>query len=167
MTLSLACLVPLAPLTIRVFTTLESDPRDLWPLRHLIRVMRRHDLTKKIPTYLHTYPPTYLPTYLCTSIREHSKGAIQETCDLWDIWSEWWEDMVKLLFMHRIQGSLDPRIQGSLDSRIQGSLGHRIQGSFSPRIEGSFYPRILGSSNPQIIFICDGYKSCFIYSLTF
>ena len=59
---------------------------------------------------------------------------------------------VKLLFMHRIQGSLDPRIQGSLDSRIQGSLGHRIQGSLSPRIEGSFYPRILGSSNPQIIF---------------
>ena len=25
------------PLTIRVFTTLQSDPRDLWPLRHLIR----------------------------------------------------------------------------------------------------------------------------------
>ena len=23
----------------------KSDPRDLWPLRHLIRVMRRHDLT--------------------------------------------------------------------------------------------------------------------------
>ena len=26
-----------APLTSRVFTTLQSDPRDLWPLRHLIR----------------------------------------------------------------------------------------------------------------------------------
>ena len=36
-----------APLTIRVFTTLQSDPRDLWPWRHLIRVMMRHDLTKK------------------------------------------------------------------------------------------------------------------------
>ena len=59
---------------------------------------------------------------------------------------------VKLLFMHRIQGSLDPRIQGSLDSRIQGSLGHRIQGSLSPRIQGSLYPWILGSSHPQIIF---------------
>ena len=44
------------PLTIRVFTTLQSEPRDLWPLRHLIRVMRRHDLTKKS-----TYPPTYQP----------------------------------------------------------------------------------------------------------
>ena len=45
---------------------LTSNPRDLWPLRHLITVMRRHHLTQKdlptyIPTYLHTYPPTYLP----------------------------------------------------------------------------------------------------------
>ena len=43
----LAWLVGPAPLTIRVFTTLQSDPRDLWPLTHLIRVMMRHDLTKK------------------------------------------------------------------------------------------------------------------------
>ena len=28
-------------------TPSESDPRDLWPLRHLIRVMRGHDLTRK------------------------------------------------------------------------------------------------------------------------
>ena len=28
------------------FLTPLSNPRDLWPLRHLIRVMRRHDLTK-------------------------------------------------------------------------------------------------------------------------
>ena len=27
------------------FLTLKSNPRDLWPLRHLIRVMRKHDLT--------------------------------------------------------------------------------------------------------------------------
>ena len=45
-----------APLTIKAFTTLQSDPRDLWPLRHLIRVMRRHDLTKN------TYIPTRSPT---------------------------------------------------------------------------------------------------------
>ena len=25
----------------------KSNPRDLWPLRHLFRVMRRHDMTKK------------------------------------------------------------------------------------------------------------------------
>ena len=28
-------------------TQQQSDPRDLQPLRHLIRVMRRYDLTKK------------------------------------------------------------------------------------------------------------------------
>ena len=39
------CLLCLTPLTIRVFTTLQSEPRDLWPLRHLISVMRRHDLS--------------------------------------------------------------------------------------------------------------------------
>ena len=39
----------------------KSHPRDLWPLRHLFRVMRRHDLTKK---YLPTYIPTHLPMYL-------------------------------------------------------------------------------------------------------
>ena len=78
-------LVGWAPLTIRVYTTLQSDPKDLWPLRHLIRVMKRHDLTEKIPTYLHTYPPTYLPTHLPThpptSRTEHPQGAILETCD--------------------------------------------------------------------------------------
>ena len=70
-------------------TPSRSNPEDLWPLRHLIRVIRRHDLTKKIPTYQHTYPPTYLPT----SLTEHPQRAIRETCDLWDIWSEWWRYM--------------------------------------------------------------------------
>ena len=45
-----------------------SNPRDLWPLRHLIRVMRRHDLTKKDL-------PTYLPTSLHPYIREHLSRA--------------------------------------------------------------------------------------------
>ena len=77
---SIGDLVPwsvcLTPLTIRVFTTLQSEPRDLSPWDILIRVMRRHDLTK-------IYLPTCLPTYLCTSIREHPKGAIG-ICDIWD-----------------------------------------------------------------------------------
>ena len=30
------------------FSHTTSDPTDLWPLRHLLRVMRRHDMTKKI-----------------------------------------------------------------------------------------------------------------------
>ena len=78
-------------LRVLLLLTLQSDPRDLRRLRHLIRVMKRHDLTEKRPTY--NIPTQYPPTYICTSIREHPKGAILETCDLWDIWSEWWEDM--------------------------------------------------------------------------
>ena len=45
--------------------TLQSDPRYLWPLRHLIRGMRRHYY---LPANLPTYLPTYL-SYLLTSIR--------------------------------------------------------------------------------------------------
>ena len=37
MSLSLGLSVCLLPLTITVFTTLQSDPRDLWPLKHLTR----------------------------------------------------------------------------------------------------------------------------------
>ena len=45
-------------LTEKIVTPETCD--KLWPLRHLIRVMRRHDLTQK-----KTYPPpTYLPTHL-------------------------------------------------------------------------------------------------------
>ena len=53
------------------FLTSKSHPRDLWPLRHLIRVMRRRDLTKKTKTFW-----------------EHLKRPLLETCDLWDIWSK-------------------------------------------------------------------------------
>ena len=45
---------------------MQSNPTDI--LRHFIRVMRRQDLTEKIPTYLNTYRvgPTPLPTYQST-----------------------------------------------------------------------------------------------------
>ena len=89
--LSLASLLALTPLTIRVFTTLQSEPRDLWPLRHLIRVMRRHDLTKNtyLPTYLHTYPPTYLPTSITTTRSPPGTGDFyfwQPKSDPRDLW---------------------------------------------------------------------------------
>ena len=32
-------------LRVLLLLTLQSDPRDLWPLRHLIRMIRKHDLT--------------------------------------------------------------------------------------------------------------------------
>ena len=43
------CLLCSTPLTIRVFATLQSDPRDfwVWSKRRLIRVMRRHDQTNQ------------------------------------------------------------------------------------------------------------------------
>ena len=41
------------------------------------------------------YPSTYLPTYLPTYVPplENTLKAILETCDLSDIWSDWWGDM--------------------------------------------------------------------------
>ena len=30
---------------------------------------------------------------MTNTFREHLQRAILETCDLWDIWSEWWEDL--------------------------------------------------------------------------
>ena len=45
----------MASLRYLLILTFKSNPRDLWPLRHLIRVIRRHDLTQKdLPTYIPT-----------------------------------------------------------------------------------------------------------------
>ena len=56
----------------------RSDPGDFLPLRHLIRVMRRQDLTKKlIVTKTNTKTKTMRNTF-----REHLQGAILGTCDL-------------------------------------------------------------------------------------
>ena len=49
-------------------------------MRHLIRVMRRHDLTKK-KTITKTNTKTKTMTNTNT-LREHLKRAIPETCDL-------------------------------------------------------------------------------------
>ena len=67
----------------------KSDPRDLWLLRYLIRVMKRHDLTKK-KTMTETKTKTMTKT---NTFREHLQRAIFETFELWDIWSEWWGNM--------------------------------------------------------------------------
>ena len=69
-----------------------SDPRDFWHLRHLIRVMRRHDLAKK-KTMTKTQTKTKTKTMTETNtFREHLQRAILETSDIWDTWSEWWGD---------------------------------------------------------------------------
>ena len=40
----------------------KSNPRDLWPLRHLFRVMRRHDMTKNKLTKTNTKTKTMTMT---------------------------------------------------------------------------------------------------------
>ena len=73
------------------FWSTKSNPRDLWPLWHLTRVMRAHDLNiKKTMTKTKTKTKTMTKT---NTFRELHQRAILETCDLWDIWSEWWGDM--------------------------------------------------------------------------
>ena len=52
-------------------TITHSLARCLWPLRHLIRVMRWHGMTNK---------KTMRKTF-----GEHPERVILETCDLWDI----------------------------------------------------------------------------------
>ena len=69
----------------------KSNPRDLWPLRHLIGVIRRHELTKK-KTMTKTKTETKTMTKTNT-FREHLQRATLDTFDLWDIWSEQWRDM--------------------------------------------------------------------------
>ena len=59
------------------FWTVTEFLKDLWLLRHLITVMRQHDLTKK--NYLPTYPPTYLPIYV---------PLLENTL------KEWWGDCI-------------------------------------------------------------------------
>ena len=58
-------------------THAKSNSRDLLPLRHMIRVMRRHDLTKK-KTMTKTNTKTMTKTY---TLREHMQRVILETSD--------------------------------------------------------------------------------------
>ena len=77
----------------------KSDPRDLWPLRHLIRVMRRHDLTKtKKMTKTNTKTMTNTNT---NTFREHLQRANLVTCDMWDTdyISDNWEQYFLTIFV--------------------------------------------------------------------
>ena len=72
-------------------TPSKSDSRDLWPLRHLIRVMRGHDLTNK-KTMTKTKIITKTKT-MTNTFRKHPQRVIVDTFDPWDIWCEWWGDI--------------------------------------------------------------------------
>ena len=71
----------------------KSDPRDLWPLEHLIRVMRGHDLTNK-----NTMTKTSTKTKTMT---ETMTKTIPETCDIWDTYNNFdkWEAEFMTIFV--------------------------------------------------------------------
>ena len=73
--------------------TLETcDLWNIWSERWGDMTWLKKDLPINIPTHL----PTYIPTYLSTYLREHPHGAkLVETCDLFDIWSEWCGDLIR------------------------------------------------------------------------
>ena len=61
------------------FWNTQRDPRHLWTFGHLLRVMRKHDLTnKKTKTKTKT-----MTMKITTTFREHLQRAISETFDLW------------------------------------------------------------------------------------
>ena len=58
------------------FWNTQQDPSHLWPLRHILGVMKKHDLTNKKTT-------TNTKTMMMTStLREHSKSNL---CYLWHL----------------------------------------------------------------------------------
>ena len=64
----------------------QSDTRELWPLKHPIRELRRHDLTEK-NTYQPTDQPTCLPVYLprSTPLREEKLLTLWNRNDSIDV----------------------------------------------------------------------------------
>ena len=61
----------------------KSNPRDLWPLRHLFRVMRRHDMTKK--NWQRQWQRQIQRQRQWQKQRHfENRRAILETCDIWD-----------------------------------------------------------------------------------
>ena len=57
----------------------KCNPRDFWPLRHLIRVMRVHDMTKK-----RQWQRQIQRQWQRQIHKEHLQRAILVTCDIWD-----------------------------------------------------------------------------------
>ena len=85
-------LLALTPLTIRVFTTLQSDPRDLWPLRHLIIFGKFSDFWK-IFRFLEDFQIfgrfsdfwrifRFLEDFQIFGRQQQQQR--QRTCDIWD-----------------------------------------------------------------------------------
>ena len=64
----------------------KSNPRDLWPLKHLFRVMRRHDMTKK------NYKDKYKDKDKDKD-KDKVKDILSNLRDLWHLrhWLQFWQ----------------------------------------------------------------------------
>ena len=91
----------------------KSDRRDLWPLRHLINVIRTHDLTKKRETMTKTKKMTKTKT----NTFKHLQRAILWTCDFWDtdyISDNWEPESMTIFVTWQLRVTLDS-IRNSCD----------------------------------------------------
>ena len=80
----------------------KDNPRDLWPLRHLIRVMRGHDLTNKNKM---TKTNTKTKTMTATVIK-----TIPKTCDIWDTnynFDNWELEFITIFVAWQLRVTLD------------------------------------------------------------
>ena len=128
-------------LTDFYFWHTQSDTRDLWPLQHLIRELRRHDLTEKIPTNQQTSPPSYLFTS-CTEFITHSFADTlrpeleQKATSIVStfptiLWPEF-------AFIKKFLAPLNPSIFSSFQNFLNWTW---IEYNFAVLLDGVFYDR--------------------------
>ena len=126
-----------------------SNPRDLWPLRHLIRVMRRHDPTKKkTMTKTNTKTKTITKT---NTFREHLQRAILETFDLWGIWSECWENLT-----WPTKGQLERQRQRQWQIHLENTFKERSLKLFTSESESEWQkgPNLPAHMSPYLFHPC-------------
>ena len=68
----------------------KSTLRGLWSLWHVIRLMRRHDLTDKKTM---TKTKTKIQRHLENTLKEWPRYFWPVSITVWDIWSEFWGDL--------------------------------------------------------------------------
>ena len=131
----------------------NSDPRDLWPLRHLFRVMRKHNLTNiydnfdnfwQLWHFLHIFWQfanigqfwliliilTFLTIWAKTNTKTSTK-TILETCDIWDTdynSDNWYPEFMTFFVTWHLRETLDS-IRNSCDVLFKGPA-HNIWSSF-------------------------------------
>ena len=74
------------------------------------------------------------------TFREHLQRAIFENCDLWDIWSEWWENMIwPTKIQRQWQRQIQIRIQAQWRRQWQRQWHWHLQSKRSREIVDFFW----------------------------